>query len=176
MTAVTRSVFSWTGLHRRCRIPSVHCYSLHPIRSAAALAATGALLVAGVPGVFAQSRPTCPQVISEVNRVVREQKGNPAGAREVADRLHTDVIWVQRCMQAYGRTPAKRIVRGDDDIDAVTAAVEEGESQAADRDEDGNIKQQRQDTHVKLKRKHRQDWDDEDDPFQLENGPLGQPK
>lgn len=145
------------------------------------------MLAAVVPGAArAQARPTCPQVISEVDRVVDEQRGRPAGALTVSRRLDTDLIWVLRCMRAYGRVPAKdlRVEEQDmdeldTDLDALDAMTEEGGAEEVVQDElssEDMIEKYRRADEPKVKIKSRRlkvkPRDEEDDPFLREFGPL----
>jgi len=45
----------------------------------------------------------CPEVLSEANRQSRELHGRPADISEIAKKLNTSVIWVEHCLQVFGR-------------------------------------------------------------------------
>src|SRR5262245_44822152 len=53
----------------------------------------------------AQPQPSCEQVVREANREVNHHQGRPAKPRTIASHLGTDVEWVLRCLEAYGRAP-----------------------------------------------------------------------
>jgi hypothetical protein len=85
-----------------------------------------AVLLAVPVAAAAQNRPTCQQVIREVNREVNDHHGRHASPLAVARTLGTDEEWVLRCMQAHGRKPARQTRRSDDDREAFERALEEG--------------------------------------------------
>jgi hypothetical protein len=75
----------------------------------------------------AQARPPCSKVNSEVNRNVRARGGMPAGVAAVAKRLGTDQLWVERCMEVYGRVPAGGYRMNDFERERLEEALESGD-------------------------------------------------
>jgi hypothetical protein len=92
------------------------------------------MAVAAVVAARAQVRPSCVEVMSEVHRNIRKRGGRPPGAAAVADQLHTDVVWVERCMRSYGRVPADRSRTSGAARERLEAAIEEGEPLYRDPD------------------------------------------
>lgn len=78
------------------------------------------------PARAQSERPPCTKVISEVNREINNRAGNAASPRAVARRLGTESGWVRRCMQAYGRQPARRQRMSDEERESLERAFEEG--------------------------------------------------
>jgi hypothetical protein len=72
------------------------------------------------------SRPDCGRVLAEVNKEVNAREGRPASSREVAQAMGIETAWVLRCMEAYGRVPARRRRLNDADREAFERAIEEG--------------------------------------------------
>jgi len=64
--------------------------------------------------------------MSEVHRNISQRRGRPPGTAAIAEKLQTDVAWVERCMQAYGRVPANRFRTSDVTRERLEEAIEEG--------------------------------------------------
>lgn len=92
----------------------------------AALLSAAALAALAIPSAAEATRPSCQQVIREVNREVTARRGRQASPLAVARTLGTEEEWVLRCMEAYGRVPGRKIKRDADEREAFERALEEG--------------------------------------------------
>ena len=99
-----------------------------PRRRASALrVGAAALLWLAAGAAYSQVRPSCEKVIAEVDRNIAVRRGAPAGAVAVSKNLDTELEWVRRCMEVYGRIPARRSRLESEEREALQEAIETGQ-------------------------------------------------
>jgi Skp family chaperone for outer membrane proteins len=130
-------------------------------------------LATAPPAAAQMARPPCRKVIGAVNREVAARHGRPASPYAVARELGAEPEWVQRCMQAYGRVPARVVPQSEEDKEVFERALEEGRPMQLDIDkaELRYQKQERQRVERKEQRERRRklreekEFDQSSDPF-----------
>lgn len=92
------------------------------LRAAAAI--TLALAIGNVP---AAATIPCSKIISLSNRLVRQQPGNSRNAVFIGRKLNADPLWVERCLESYGRRVTRRAPPPDWPMEDVEENWESGE-------------------------------------------------
>lgn len=106
----------------------VVCAQAMVIRLAAVLALVTPLALPA--RTSAQGRPDCAEVLRKLHapKVVARGGGHTPDANRVAQMLHVDADYVERCAQAYGRRVTRHVSPGQaDKVEAATDLAEKRE-------------------------------------------------
>jgi hypothetical protein len=112
--------------------------SVHRLFFAAAACALLAVLAAPVR---AQGRPDCAEVLHQLDRVSGRPGAGVADPDEVAAKLGTDSVWVERCALSYGRRLRRKhptpVRENPEDLTAKREEQEYEELSREERDAEG---------------------------------------
>jgi hypothetical protein len=99
-----------------------------------------ALLAVSAMMTFAAARVPCSRVISEVNRSISKGPLLVPDISEIAERLGTTKIWVERCMRIYGRRPERPHRESHETREAELERMEADEPEEVFREDKGEPK------------------------------------
>jgi len=84
----------------------------------------------------AQRRAPCDEVTSQVDRDTNARGGHTVDMSVVAKELGTSVVWVERCMLAYGRQPRRPSGKSAESREQLLESLEENEPEEENAPED----------------------------------------
>lgn len=76
---------------------------------------------------FAVSQVACPVVISELNRISKNEDKPILAMEKVAKKLDTSPLWIENCMRIYGRPVPRNVNIDQDQREQILERMEEVE-------------------------------------------------